>query len=514
MTTITIDHLHHRFRVADQAQLPRLQAIAELLPAALSAELDRRGADPAVVICFRRLHSRYRAEGTNLDSPAAQARRWAAEVAAALMAGAPTRGAAAGWANDDDAPVLLFANEHAVVADVLLKTGAGDLRHRWAWEMASVVAPSDPADPARLAATVLARHPRLLCAGLRSLLGGQAGVPAHWPWSTWLALAAGIGASAVPVPQDLRDLRDLRDTARAGRLPATPEYVLLLALICGALAGAPAPDAGPAPWTGVPAVAALLVAAAAPELAGDRLAIAAASAQIRATASALGSGHNGAAGPADTGVPASRRTRTADPPGAEPGTALPVAPAAAGGQQPASTTAGGLPFLLHLVVRQELPARLTGAPTAGSRAADVSVPADPARDLRGRPLAQVLGELGRRLAGCAPADPALLAFLGRLPGDELPEAPPYSAPEHAALEQLVGEIDQLLESLLPRPAAEHGRALRSWVINRPAEVAGAPGWIEVGFRADRADTELRKAGLDLDPGYLPFLGSVVRFRYV
>ena len=27
-------------------------------------------------------------------------------------------------------------------------------------------------------------------------------------------------------------------------------------------------------------------------------------------------------------------------------------------------------------------------------------------------------------------------------------------------------------------------------------------------------TELRRAGLDLDPGYLPFLGTVVRFVYV
>ena len=509
MTTITIDHLNHHFRVADQAQLPRLQAIAELLPAALSAELDRRGADPAVVICFRRLHSRYRVEVTDLDSPAAQARRWAADIAAAVTNGPPAWGKAPGWANDDDAPVLLFAHEHAVAADVLLKTGAGDLRHRWAWEMASVVAPTDPADPARLAAAVLARYPRLLSAGLRTLLHGPAGVPSHWTWSTWLALAA--GASTAPDPQDPRHTAP---AGRADRLQAAPDYVRLLALVSRSLAGGQAPDTGPAPWTGVPAVAALLVAAAAPELAGDRLAIAAAHAQIRAKASAIGSGHNGAAVPADTGGPDPRRTRTADPTGEEPWTALPVAPEAAGGQQPASTTAGGLPFLLHLVVRQELPARLAGAPTAGSRAADVSVPADPARDLCGRPLAQVLGELGRRLAGCAPADPALLAFLGRLPGDELPEAPPYSAPENAALEQLVGEIDQLLESLLPRPAAEHGRALRSWVINRPAEVAGTPGWIEVGFRADRADTELRKAGLDLDPGYLPFLGSVVRFRYV
>jgi hypothetical protein len=40
-----------------------------------------------------------------------------------------------------------------------------------------------------------------------------------------------------------------------------------------------------------------------------------------------------------------------------------------------------------------------------------------------------------------------------------------------------------------------------------------PGWLEIHFSLDDVATDLRRAGLDLDPGFLPWLGVVVRFVY-
>src|SRR5205823_4110043 len=41
-----------------------------------------------------------------------------------------------------------------------------------------------------------------------------------------------------------------------------------------------------------------------------------------------------------------------------------------------------------------------------------------------------------------------------------------------------------------------------------------PGWIELRLATEEISVELRRAGLDLDPGWLPWLGAVVRFAYV
>jgi len=40
-----------------------------------------------------------------------------------------------------------------------------------------------------------------------------------------------------------------------------------------------------------------------------------------------------------------------------------------------------------------------------------------------------------------------------------------------------------------------------------------PGWIELVLPLDSVDTSVRRLGLDLDPGWLPWLGRVVKIRY-
>jgi hypothetical protein len=40
-----------------------------------------------------------------------------------------------------------------------------------------------------------------------------------------------------------------------------------------------------------------------------------------------------------------------------------------------------------------------------------------------------------------------------------------------------------------------------------------PGWVEVYLPLDGVDVAVRRAGLDVDPGWVPWLGTVVMFRY-
>ncbi|WP_438310471.1 hypothetical protein ACSHWO_07040 [Streptomyces sp. HUAS TT3] len=53
-----------------------------------------------------------------------------------------------------------------------------------------------------------------------------------------------------------------------------------------------------------------------------------------------------------------------------------------------------------------------------------------------------------------------------------------------------------------------------FVARRRGRVVAEAGWIEVVLAAGDADPRLRRAGLDLDPGWVGWLGAVVRYRYV
>jgi hypothetical protein len=51
------------------------------------------------------------------------------------------------------------------------------------------------------------------------------------------------------------------------------------------------------------------------------------------------------------------------------------------------------------------------------------------------------------------------------------------------------------------------------VCARDGEVRADPGWIELRLALDAVDLDVRRAGLDLDPGFIPWLGTVIRFVY-
>lgn len=51
------------------------------------------------------------------------------------------------------------------------------------------------------------------------------------------------------------------------------------------------------------------------------------------------------------------------------------------------------------------------------------------------------------------------------------------------------------------------------LIQRPGEIWSSPQRLDVAFPLRAADLRIRRAGFDIDPGYLPWLDTVIRFHY-
>jgi hypothetical protein len=259
------------------------------------------------------------------------------------------------------------------------------------------------------------------------------------------------------------------------------------------------------------------VAAAAAGLAASRAAAPPSDAELRA-ANPEGSAWNQpdfarGAGPDPVertdGEPEPARRAGPDPAGEDAAaaeTAVPAEPAAVDSAESddprpvrvsAWTDWGGLLFLLAALEELGLPDEVAAHPL-----------------LAGRPFRWSLHRLALVLVPMAEDDPAALAFAG-LP----PDAPPPSAGEPPP----APEENELFAGLAARLAAEVATrlgetelavpALLDRVCRRRAEIVADPGWFEVRLALDDVSTELRRARLDLDPGYLASLGVVVRFVY-
>ncbi|ODS25047.1 hypothetical protein AB835_00645 [Candidatus Endobugula sertula] len=55
--------------------------------------------------------------------------------------------------------------------------------------------------------------------------------------------------------------------------------------------------------------------------------------------------------------------------------------------------------------------------------------------------------------------------------------------------------------------------LWTWLCRRHVQLQIDPVWVEVIYILEELDTDIRRAGLDLDPGYIPWMGKVVTLRY-
>jgi hypothetical protein len=167
----------------------------------------------------------------------------------------------------------------------------------------------------------------------------------------------------------------------------------------------------------------------------------------------------------------------------------------------ALTNAGGIAYLLNAISRIELPAKLM-------------------RDhrLTGRGLRWALHQLAVALLSLDADDPAALAFAGLLPDAPPPTLglEPPSHDELAAIDQcrtmVIAYLRRALADRLDQ-AKFSDDALIDFVCRRRAKILGDPGWLEFHFSSEEISPEIRFAGLDLDPGWIPWLGVVVKFVY-
>ncbi|MFO7567700.1 MAG: hypothetical protein R6X02_33975 [Enhygromyxa sp.] len=133
----------------------------------------------------------------------------------------------------------------------------------------------------------------------------------------------------------------------------------------------------------------------------------------------------------------------------------------------------------------------------------------------------LLHAFGRALvpASVAAEDPALLGFVGLTPDADPPTLSPEQAGQLALSERFAELRTRLIAALEARLAPRthrpsRGEALLAWLLRRRGELIGEPGWLELHLELREVDTDIRRAGLDLNPDWVPELGAVLRFVYV
>lgn len=164
----------------------------------------------------------------------------------------------------------------------------------------------------------------------------------------------------------------------------------------------------------------------------------------------------------------------------------------------AFTRFGGLLFLLGLMEDLGLPEEMSAYAA-----------------LSERPFRWVLHRVALALAPVAEDDAVALAFAG-LPPDARPPSVGEDEPsesESGVIASYAARITEELGIRLNEWRDEPPASLLQFVSRRRAEIVADPGWFEVRLSLDEVATEIRRAGLDLDPGYLRWLGAVVKFVY-
>nr|MCH9687437.1 hypothetical protein [Deltaproteobacteria bacterium] len=133
-----------------------------------------------------------------------------------------------------------------------------------------------------------------------------------------------------------------------------------------------------------------------------------------------------------------------------------------------------------------------------------------------RPMVHTLA--GLMVPSLAPDDPARLALCGLPPFAEVPALSASDRARALLIEDLTDLSERVLATLTDlmssESALEDPKGLLSWLVRRRVEILADPGWFELRFALDTVETEIRRAGLDCDPGFIPYLGVVIRFVYV
>ena len=497
MIDLRIARLRKRYRLPeatardDRARLDRVLAAAiddELIDAAL----ERAGIPATDEICIRHVASSARLNTSDPDARLAV--QWSIAIADAIAA-------AIAWELRAGGPgVVRFGSRHQALVHMMCSAAGGDLSRAWAWRQLGIWNASDALSPtAAIAEAVeaLSREPRAAPAVLRAVAaaGLLPVIVTGASTERWMRLARAaliaFDASAsmlAALEEALEDALPSPTTASAPR--ATVDRIAAGSAILRSVS-----RIGRAP-VAARAIAVLAVLECEPELATSGQ-----SEIIRALADRIVTTLTGASEarhettPQRTNVSdkatvkssASVATHAAAPDVSHPSDDAPVDERAR-----AITAYGGLLFLLHIV-----------------RA--LSVPALPDRSLR-----WTLHRLALTLVALEPNDPAALAFSGLAPGSRPPseDEPAETEAERMELSAVRSTLVESLRARLDPPLDESDDALVLRIVTRTAEIVADPAWIEVRFSMADATTDVRRAALDFDPGWIPWLGVVVRFAYV
>jgi hypothetical protein len=520
--TTVIDRLAVRWRpldasLRDPARFDRLsRALAGgALDAAIDAEADR-----GEVVCVRAVEVppvRVSADMTDDELLSTLAAALAAAIAAAVV------GTAVSDTSEQTDCARYRSRAHAVL-DVAVSLARGDRRREWAWRQLGLWPGSgEPTAVGERLAAALAEAPGTLTSllsaaagagalgSLATLLGPDrldAAVRAAWTvcgcslpsWDDLLGHAA-----AAPDDADFGQATALLARGALGRELLggvdLPPWSVAAAGAAALLDGEPSLALGPAAQVVPLVTAAALVSLGRSHRRDDREGSTAGS-------RALGEGRAPAVQPPPA-AGAGREHATA-PPSASTRSAADAATdsAATAPARGVATEFGGLPYLLHLVGRCGLPERVANG------------------DLASTGLVRLLYETGLRilgrLAGPGQApdreDAALACLCGRAPEARWPSVigvaepgPLLSQAADAEAERLIAALRAAVEPSGLAAASEPD--LLTAVCRRRGRIVADPGWIDVLLDLTEVSTDVRRSGLDLDLGYLPWLGCVVRFVY-
>jgi hypothetical protein len=540
MSILHIAELIRRYRLPPSraGEAGRLDRVLErALHEGLEPALARLGVDPAGEVCVREVRVPVRLRLSRGDGDLALA--WVLALAA---------GVRDALASGRDGAAVRYASRRQALVDFAAGVARGDLTRAWAWRqlgLSPVWSHPSRAEAARALAAALQAEPEAVVAVVAAVarLGHlPALLAALGPEAVAVLARAAAGAGGAPLldaaedgevegagaggPRQNRILERseiLREAAEAVRAwpPGARRAVALLgllevepALVRGGARGAPSLLAAAARGLGgeeAPATRGAATPSPQPPPGREREAGAG---PPSAPFPLVGEGWGGGAGAEREG---GREGRSGQGPplspwaggraeGEELGAEAPIAPAPVPDLGAAGATDwGGLLFLLGLLEDLGFPQEALGGEAVAAAASAAGA---------GRPLRWVMHALAQTLAPLAPHDPAALAFAGLAPDRTPPslEEPGSTQAERGVLEGWRDRVAAALEDRLPG-AGRRGPALVRWVCRRRATVVADSGWLELRLPSKEVSTELRRAGLDLDPGWIPWLGVVVVFRY-
>jgi hypothetical protein len=455
---------HYQMPAWALAERPRLdRVLRETVSDWLAEALEREGFGGSELICLRRVYSRIRIRlAASDDSIAAQ---WALSVAAAVRLAVES----------GSADVVRYRSRASALADLVERSLEGDLSRVWAWRQLGLTrSSSELADSVELIIEALRSEPGFLVS-MMAHFAGSGRLPVlltKLPEEDWRALAALAWKTAGDSPLPVAVFEGWEGEPILER---HAESVIRRSTILRAFRDYAGRRASGRTWAAAIFAALECVPALARWESKDAQVVLAIVAKISAQAPDLSRA---------TATPAPEALRTSGQRSSQQADAIQY-----------ESRFGGLMLVLQLFAQLDLFPLL-------------------AEEFPLRTLSWTLQQLALRLVSARETDPAVLAFSGIAPTGTSP-----AQGEPVVTEEEEGRLDGLVENIIGELEARlsglklTGGKLVQLVCHRWCRIDADPGWFQIHFSLSDVSTDIRRAALDLDPGYIRALGVTVVFRY-